>query len=51
MAMSRKIDPFYFRDIRRFHPRVEGLVVSSPLDKMLLNTVFVTVMYRKRRKC
>ena len=42
MIMSRKNDPLNFLDIGGFYPRVEGLVVTSPLDKMFFTTVFVT---------
>ena len=41
MVMLRKIDPLYFLDIGSVYPRVEGLVVTFPLDKMLFNTAFI----------
>ena len=44
-VMLRKIDPLYFLHIRSVYPRVEGLIVSSPLDKMLFNTVFIACAY------
>ena len=41
MVMLCKSDPLYFLDIRNVYPRVEGLVVSSPLDRMLFNTACI----------
>ena len=34
MVILRKSHTLYFLDIRNVYPRVEGLVVCSPLDKM-----------------
>jgi hypothetical protein len=45
MAILRKSDPLYSLDIGGVYLRVEGFFVSSPLDKMLFNTVFVTCAY------
>ena len=45
MVILRKIDPLYFLDIRSVYPRVEGLVVTIPLDKMLFNTAFIACVY------
>ena len=45
MIMLRKINPLYFLDIRSVYPRVEGLVVSSPLDKILFNNAFIACAY------
>jgi len=45
MAMVSKSDPLEFLDIGRVYPRIERRVVSSPLDKMLFNTVIVTCAY------
>ena len=45
MVMLRKIDPLYFLDIRSVYQRVEGLVVTPPLDKMLFNTAFIACAY------
>ena len=42
MVKIRKYAPFYFLNIRGIYPRVKSFVESSPLDKMLFNTVFVT---------
>jgi hypothetical protein len=42
MAILRKNDPLYFHNIGRVYPRVKYLVVFSPLEKMLFNTVLVT---------
>jgi len=41
MSMSRKNEPSYFIYIEGVYPRIEALVVSFPIDKMLFNTVFV----------
>jgi len=43
--MLRKSDPLYLLDIRSVYPRVVGLVVSTALDKILFNTLFVTCAY------
>ena len=42
MAMLRKNDPLYFRNIGNVYPRIKRFVVSPPLDEMLFNTVLVT---------
>jgi len=41
--MSRKIGLLYSLNGRRVYPSVEVLVISSPLDKMLFNTVLLRV--------
>jgi len=45
MVMLRKSDPLYFLDIRSVYPIIEGLVVSSPFDKMLFNIAFIACAY------
>jgi len=45
MAMSRKNEPLYFIYIEGVYLKIEALVVSFPIDKMLFNTVFVIGMH------
>jgi len=45
MVKLRNIDPLYFLNIRSVYPRVECLVVSSSLDKMLFYTAFIVCAY------
>jgi len=42
MVMLRKIIHYNFLNIGRVYPTVKSLVLTFPLEKMLVNTVFIT---------